>query len=674
MTIKRLFLFMSVFFALTLISFPPAPVAAQTTGWSLQRSWQQPALFGVDFVDPQNGWAVGGGGGIFHTANGGQDWNSQTSNTPYDLRAVDFVSANEGWAVGLGVWHTDNGGSTWSLQKPWTQVLNDVAFFDANTGYAVGENGNILFTANGGVTWDQQSSGVNVTLYGVDLISASEGWAVGFGGTVLHTLNSGAQWDLRPSGFTDALDGVDFLDTQTGWAVGANQKIWNTLDGGATWRQQYSGIPSRYLLAIGMVDAQTGWAVGQNALVLRTDNGGASWEEENNPAGMGNLNDISFPGASRGWAVGDYMGSAGSIMSYVAPGPAGRVKGRVRLQGRSENSGAQVSIGGRQATTDAQGDFILENVPEGAGLSLSVSQEGYVAAGHPTVDVREDNTTWIGGITLHGGDVNGDDRVDIADLAQIAVHFTSNDAQSDVDGNGAVDIMDLTLAGLNFGCQWPEAWPPKAMLNWRKLAGALSVGTSYDSGGLMTPEVVGLPNGSYRMYYAGSDGQTWRILSAVSLDGLSWSREDGVRLDVYGQYTALFRPSVVLLSDGSYRMYFSARTSSPPFADICSAVSTDGLVWNIEPSPRIQHGDTYDLFSAQNASVVKNDQGGYFQFPDGQFRMFYAGWDGAHLRILGASSTDGINWNKEGGSVLFRWMSRIHGFLPVTTSSQLLYG
>ncbi|MBI4294977.1 MAG: PKD domain-containing protein [Chloroflexi bacterium] len=724
--------FLAIVIVFTLVMVPPGRSAqAQDTAWALQRSWQPPALYGMDLADAQNGWAVGSGGAILHTANGGADWTPQTSTTVYDLWAVDFVDASKGWAVGLGIWHTENGGATWAAQGSSTVVLQDVFFLDASTGWAVGGDGTILHTSDGGASWESQTSMVTVTLYAVDFISHSEGWAVGYGGTVLQTWDGGTHWNVRPTTFTDALNGVDFVNSQQGWAVGADQKIWHTSNGGSSWSQQYGGLSSRYLFDIAMVDATSGWAAGHNGLILHTANGGALWEEQSNPAAPGNLNSIIFRDAYHGWAAGDYMGTQGAIIRYagapppvadfqvsttsggapltvqftdtstgtidswlwdfgdgetstgqnpshiytnagtytvsltvsgsgsfdtetkadlisVTAVPSGAIRGRVYLQGRSNHQGTQIELGGHQAITDAQGNFTLAGIPEGTYDVLAVSRDGYIAAHKVGIEVVAGDTMWLGQALLRGGDVTGDSAVNIQDLVQIGANFNSQASQADVDGNGFVNVLDLSLAGLNFGQQGPKPWPPKGLLQWRKLAGALRGGTTYDASGTMTPEIVPLADGTYRMYYAGSDGTNWRILSATSSNGLAWTRESGIRVDTFGSYSAIYRPSVVTLPDGSYRMYFSAASSEPLYADIYSATSADGLAWTVEPGMRIEHGGTYDTVLAHNPSVVKDADGGYYRFPDGNFRLYYSGWDGSHFRILSASSTDGLAWTEEG--------------------------
>src|ERR1700687_2046780 len=48
-------------------------------------------LFGVSFVNAQQGWAVGGFGDIVHTMDGGVNWDIQIVDTSVDLFSVKFV-------------------------------------------------------------------------------------------------------------------------------------------------------------------------------------------------------------------------------------------------------------------------------------------------------------------------------------------------------------------------------------------------------------------------------------------------------------------------------------------------------------------------------------------------------------------------------------------------------
>lgn len=100
--------------ASSLVALPGAPASADHVplgGWQTLMG-PSPALYGMDFVDASTGWAVGIGGAILKTADGGTTWTAQTSGTTAFLYGVDFVDADVGWAVGTGgtILHTRNGG------------------------------------------------------------------------------------------------------------------------------------------------------------------------------------------------------------------------------------------------------------------------------------------------------------------------------------------------------------------------------------------------------------------------------------------------------------------------------------------------------------------------------------------------------------------------------------
>ena len=57
-------------------------------------------LTDVCFVDRKTGWAVGDRGVIWHTADGGKDWEIQPSGVSCRLESVSFISPEVGWAVG----------------------------------------------------------------------------------------------------------------------------------------------------------------------------------------------------------------------------------------------------------------------------------------------------------------------------------------------------------------------------------------------------------------------------------------------------------------------------------------------------------------------------------------------------------------------------------------------
>ncbi len=268
----------------------PAP----PDGFVFQTSGISNYLFGVSFTDANNGWAVGDGGTILRTTNGGATWTQQTSGTGWGLNSVSFTDANNGCAVGGGyggtILRTINGGTTWIQQtsgmSDWFS-LNGVSFTDANNGCAVGDGGTILQTTDGGATWTQQSSGTDNLLYSVSFTDANNGCAVGECGIILRTTDGGTTWTQQTSGTNNYLYSVSFLDANNGYAVGGycyGGIILRTTNGGTTWTQQTSGMNYWLsLYSVSFTDANNGCAVGDGygGTILRTTDGGTTWTQQN---------------------------------------------------------------------------------------------------------------------------------------------------------------------------------------------------------------------------------------------------------------------------------------------------------------------------------------------------------------------------------------------------------
>lgn len=212
-------------------------------------------LYGITFVDTTTGWAVGGnwqgnvGGVVFKTTDGGLTWDSLSIPTANQLEDVSFVNSFHGWAVGYGgtILHTIDGGQNWTNQylgwkcTSWevdslgdSTCVDSTALFvptlcaivaiDSSHCWAVGKEGAILYTSDGGTTWEQQSSGTANELKAVTFLNVSTGWIVGAGGVILHTDDGGTTWKIQPSGTSDDLLGVAFIDRDYGWIVGGDKE------------------------------------------------------------------------------------------------------------------------------------------------------------------------------------------------------------------------------------------------------------------------------------------------------------------------------------------------------------------------------------------------------------------------------------------------------------------
>jgi photosystem II stability/assembly factor-like uncharacterized protein len=162
-------------------------------------------LNAVYFTGLSDGWAVGNGGVVLKTADGGSKWENVDIGTTCDLQDVKFKDSSKGWIIGgknsyygweAIILHTDDGGATWNTQLYDTNLLLVKGSFpDQENGWVVGSKKNyggiVLQTLDGGATWHEQTTGTHYSLYSVFFIDSQEGWIGGSGGSILHTTNGG---------------------------------------------------------------------------------------------------------------------------------------------------------------------------------------------------------------------------------------------------------------------------------------------------------------------------------------------------------------------------------------------------------------------------------------------------------------------------------------------------
>lgn len=157
---------------------------------------------------------------------------------------------------------------TWQMQE--TNVLNDlqaVSFISENKGIAVGNEGIILTTENGGENWSANLLGLSVNLFGVDFASENKIFIVGGAGTVLMTENFGQSWDnvTIPGVEYDLLDVAFDRNSGHGVITGQGNAIIVTSDVGNTWTIVQDGYMSTFYSAL-MASENMGVVIGWNSI------------------------------------------------------------------------------------------------------------------------------------------------------------------------------------------------------------------------------------------------------------------------------------------------------------------------------------------------------------------------------------------------------------------------
>ncbi len=167
----------------------------------------------------------------------------------YLLAFLFFLTTST--TIGQGFYNTTN----WRFSNPkqFGFGLIDLDFADNNRGIAVGANGGIAYTTDGGAKWSYGAftfispAGIltSTTFQDVQFINTTTAHAVGTNGCMAKTTDGGATWNfIRTPLFNNSksINTVWFLDANKGYIAGQHNstpdltpKLYVTNNGGATW-------------------------------------------------------------------------------------------------------------------------------------------------------------------------------------------------------------------------------------------------------------------------------------------------------------------------------------------------------------------------------------------------------------------------------------------------------
>ena len=179
-------------------------------------------------------------------------------------------------------------------------------------------------------------------------------------------------------------------------------------------------------------------------------------------------------------------------------------------------------------------------------------------------------------------------------------------------------------------------------------------GGSAIEGNYADSDFVELGEGQYRMYYAIEPevpGNQLEVYSATSSDGIKWTPESGIRR------TFTVFPDVVKLPDGTWRMYFQNQ------GVIKSAISSDGLSWKDESGIRVDTKNNAGFtFEKVAGPTTIADGSRYIMAYSGAISGKYKDAPNNNMAVLmWATSTDGLKFEVQ-GMVLDTRNDKYYGF------------
>ena len=206
--------------------------------------WQQAnvpvsvTLTAVAFADKGHGYAVGHGGTVLGTVDGGHSWKRLLDGRRI-AEVMQAAAKASGDAAAL------KSAERLSADGPDKPLL-DMLAFDAKRVLVVGAYGIALFTEDGGATWNSWRARLDnpkefhlyaVRQRGTRIVVAGEQ------GLVLQSLDGGASFKRLSVPYAGSFFTAELPDDRTIVVAGLRGNVWRSTDGGASWVQVASPAP-----------------------------------------------------------------------------------------------------------------------------------------------------------------------------------------------------------------------------------------------------------------------------------------------------------------------------------------------------------------------------------------------------------------------------------------------
>ncbi len=194
-----------------------------------------------------------------------------------DYVGIHFVNKDTGWAVGAqgAIIYSTDGGEEWiASNSPIANTLLNVQSFNSQIIIAGGFNRTIIRSTDSGLSWQLIQTGGVGNLWETEIINDSTAFICGTNSTLLKTTNYGVSWQPINTGINLNYWAIDFIDQQTGFIACDSGKILKTIDGGNTWNLINTGF-NKHLYRIEALNEMHIVAGGQ--VILYTSDGGNSW-------------------------------------------------------------------------------------------------------------------------------------------------------------------------------------------------------------------------------------------------------------------------------------------------------------------------------------------------------------------------------------------------------------
>jgi photosystem II stability/assembly factor-like uncharacterized protein len=246
--------------------------------WNVQSYPEANAYNALFFLNADTGF-IGSGRGlinngfddlaiIYKTADGGLEWDTVFSATVQNtaIGSLFFINNSVGWALCRNysqtyIYKTTDEGNNWQELAVNDFSLNSICFNNENIGLAVGKDGVVIRSTDGGFNWDTVYNLYECRFESVYFIDSGKAIVVGREGNhifetegnfgiILLVDDAGGVCSIKQQSWTPGLNDVYFLSNGTGWAVGDAGTIIKTGEGVSfVEEEEIDEIPTDYSLS-----------------------------------------------------------------------------------------------------------------------------------------------------------------------------------------------------------------------------------------------------------------------------------------------------------------------------------------------------------------------------------------------------------------------------------------
>jgi photosystem II stability/assembly factor-like uncharacterized protein len=230
-----------------------------------------------------------------------------------DFNKLFFIDNNIGWAIGTEgkIFSTNDGGVNWTGQNSnINSNLRSILFINEKTGFVSGNDQTLLYTNDGGQSWDRQIVICDSGNIFSSLHSDIEGniWFISNYGEIFNTTDFGNSWECKSKLKTWGFSYLFFSNSFSGIAMPVlRDSLFRTDDGCKTWKSVF--LPVQWIGDVFFIDGNNGWisenwgpssSIHETVAIYFTRDMGKKWTKLSAFPGIV-INNILFIDNNYGW-------------------------------------------------------------------------------------------------------------------------------------------------------------------------------------------------------------------------------------------------------------------------------------------------------------------------------------------------------------------------------------